>query len=268
MDLEFIVEEDIELKEFLRRKNFSKRFISKLLLEKTDIYINGTVYSKNYMLKKGDKVKIQTKESTVVKSVEKEIEIVFEDEYILVVNKPKDLVVIPSRLHYEDSLAGRVLNYLQKTKQNQAIHIVNRLDYLTSGLVIFAKSSIVQYELSKTKIQKKYLCLVDGVVEKKNGTINLKISKSNNGIKREVSDEGKPSITEYKVIKEENGKSLVEVNLLTGRTHQIRVHFSYVNHPLCGDTLYGGSEGEFFLKSYYLSFTLPLNGKHYELTIK
>lgn len=264
MILSFDVSSDCELKSFLLENGFSKRQVSCLLLEKDNIFINGKVYEKDFLLNKGDKVKITLNEKTTVNPVDKPIDVFFEDEYLLVVIKESGLVVIPSKAHFFDSLAGRVLNYFNQKNENCGIHVVNRLDKDTSGLVIFAKSSFVHFSLSKTEIIKKYKALVSGVLERSSGEINAKIIKSNSGIKREISEKGQSAKTLYKVIGVENENSLVDIELKTGRTHQIRVHFKSINHPLVGDTLYGGSKGRFYLNCYYMSFVLPINNKRYE----
>ncbi len=268
MTFEFNVEKEINLKEFLLENNFSKRTVSRLLLEKKNVFINGVVYGKDFLLHVGDKVRIVQEEETKVLPKEGKLDVVFEDDLVLVVNKPSGIAVIPSKAHYEDNLSSTVLAYLNKKGEKASLHVVNRLDLSTAGLVVFAKSGHVHSLISNAKITKKYLACVDGLLEKKVGTINYKIKKSSDGIKREVSSLGKTAITEYKVLKEKNGKSLVDISLKTGRTHQIRVHFSYIGHPLCGDTLYGKSDLPFFLCSYYLAFGLPSFNKNYVFSLE
>ena len=187
------------------------------------------------------------------------IDIAYEDEHYLIVNKKRgDLI------HSEasnDTLANKVAGYFQIHHIRRLIRINNRLDIDTEGLVIFSKdllaSSYIDYLIREKKLTKKYYALVHNRFSKKAGEISLPISSDrHNNNKMVISKNGKKALTRYEVIK--NGKlSLLDVNLLTGRTHQIRVHFSYINHPLVGDAIYGQGDGELMLQAYYLSFFQP-----------
>lgn len=268
MVLEYKINEKIDIKSFLLKNSFSLNIVNKLLNEKSNIFINNNVYTNNYTLNFGDTLKVViTDEKSTVIPIKKDIDIVYEDEYFLVVNKPKDLATIPSFSHYENNLAGRVLNYFNSQNYNIGIHIVNRLDYATCGIVVFAKNKFIHQLMSKVEICKKYRCVAKGIFENDNGIINAKIDRiSTSSIKRAVLASGKTAITKYNVISTDGNNTLLDIELLTGRTHQIRVHMLHIGHPLIGDTLYGDTQNppsSFYLCSYFISFTFPINNKQY-----
>lgn len=172
------------------------------------------------------------------------LDIIYEDEYLLAINKPANMPVHPSMLHYEETLSNAVKYYFDTLNLKRKIRIVNRLDKDTSGIVIFAKNEYIQECLikqMKTKeLKKEYLAVVTGYLQKKSDTLCFPISRKEGSIiERTVNPNGDIAITHYNILKEQNNLSLVHVFLETGRTHQIRVHFSHINHPILGDILYG-----------------------------
>ena len=172
------------------------------------------------------------------------LDIVYEDDYLLIVNKQKNQATIPTINHYTNNLSSDVANYYLENNILSKIHCVTRLDYETSGLVIFAKHQYIHNLLMKTKIEKYYIAKVHGIINE-NGIIKLPIKKDpNDKKKRIISNDGKESITEYNIINYDKNCTLVKIHLLTGRTHQIRVHFSSIGHPLVGDSLYGNDRNK------------------------
>ncbi len=172
------------------------------------------------------------------------LDISYEDEDLIIINKPGDMVVHPSYAHYMDSLSNYLAGYYEKTGQKHVVRTVGRLDRETSGLVIFAKNRHSAALLSKQKEnmsrRKEYLALCSGVFEDNSGTINAPIRRMpDERMIRQVHPEGKEAITHYKVEKQFEDYALVRLLLDTGRTHQIRVHMSYIGHPLLGDNFYG-----------------------------
>ena len=173
-----------------------------------------------------------------------DLNIVFEDDWLLVVNKPAGIAIHPSVLHYSDSLCNGIRFYFDKIGLKKKIRPVNRLDLNTSGLVVFAKCEYIQEclinQMKNNQFKKEYLAVCDGIFNEKSGTINLPIARKRNSIiERCISENGQTAITHYEVLKEFDNYSLVKCSLETGRTHQIRVHMSAIGHPLLGDSLYG-----------------------------
>ena len=173
-----------------------------------------------------------------------DLNIIFEDDWILVVNKPAWIAIHPSVLHYSDSLCNGIRFYFDKIGLKKKIRPVNRLDLNTSGLVVFAKCEYIQEclinQMKKNQFKKEYLAICDGIFDEKSGTINLPIARKENSIiERCISENGQTAITHYEILKEFDNYSLVKCSLETGRTHQIRVHMSAIGHPLLGDSLYG-----------------------------
>ena len=172
------------------------------------------------------------------------LNIIFEDDWLLVVNKPAGIAIHPSVLHYYDSLCNGIKFYFDKIGLKKKIRPVNRLDLNTSGLVVFAKCEYIQEylinQMKNNQFKKEYLAVCNGFFDKKSGTINLPIARKENSIiERCISENGQTAITHYEVLKEFDNYSLVKCSLETGRTHQIRVHMSAIGHPLLGDSLYG-----------------------------
>ena len=172
------------------------------------------------------------------------LNIIFEDDWLLVVNKPSGIAIHPSVLHYSDSLCNGIKFYFDKIGLKKKIRPVNRLDLNTSGLVVFAKCEYIQEclinQMKNNQFKKEYLAVCNGFFDKKSGTINLPIARKENSIiERCISENGQTAITHYEVLKEFDNYSLVKCSLETGRTHQIRIHMSAIGHPLLGDSLYG-----------------------------
>lgn len=172
------------------------------------------------------------------------LDIVFEDEWLLIVNKPANLATHPSILHFSDSLCNGVRFYFDSIGLKKKVRPVNRLDLNTSGLIVFAKCEYIQEclisQMKMNLFKKDYLAICDGIFKNKTGIINLPIARKENSIiERCISEDGQHSVTNYEVLKEFNSYSLVKCSLETGRTHQIRVHMSSIGHPLIGDSLYG-----------------------------
>ena len=200
------------------------------------------------------------------------IDIVYEDEDLILLNKKGDMVVHPSYAHYKDSLSNALAGYYKKTGQEHVMRVIGRLDRETSGLIIFAKNrhsaSILSRKSERMSRRKEYLALCSGIFETKEGTVDAPIERiPGQRMIREVRDDGKRATTHYKVEKEFQDFSLVRLKLDTGRTHQIRVHMSYIGHPLLGDNLYGkeieDNKGltRAALHACHLEFEQPITGE-------
>ena len=179
------------------------------------------------------------------------LEILFEDADLAVVVKPRGMVVHPAAGHSEGTLVNALLGNLDELSGiggEKRPGIVHRLDKDTSGVMMVAKNDETQTELSRMlkdrEIEKHYLALVEGVMKEKEGVVDAPIGRSKKDRKKMAVDpEGRPAVTEWKVLAEGRGCSLLDVHILTGRTHQIRVHMRSIHHPVCGDPLYGAEKG-------------------------
>ena len=284
MELEYIVDKEFDnINQILVGKfNLSTRLINKLIKNKK-VTVNGSFLDTRNVPNIGDKIIIDfsyEEDNSNIVPKEMNLNILYEDEWMLVINKPSGIAIHPSILHFNDSLSNGVRFYFDKIGLKKKIRPVNRLDLNTSGVIIFAKCEYIQEELSKQMqkniFKKEYLCIVNGIFpsDKKLGTINLPIARKNGSIiERCISEDGQNSITHYEVLKEFKDKnySLVKCLLETGRTHQIRVHMKELLHPLLGDTLYGTSSNLInrqALHSYLVSFIHPVTKKEMKIVAK
>jgi 23S rRNA pseudouridine1911/1915/1917 synthase len=237
------------IKEFLKAHQISKAALTDIKFSGGKILVNAEEMNVRYSLKIGDQLSVifpleMPSEGLLGESIP--LEIIFEDEFVLVVNKPAFMNTIPSREHPTGSLANALLGYYKEIGLLAATHIVTRLDRNTSGLVLVAKHRHVHHLLSEQQksglVKRTYVALVHGRLMEDVGTIKVPIGrKSVSIIEREVSDSGQYACTHFRVLERMDRFTYVELQLETGRTHQIRVHMSYLGHPLLGDDLYGGS---------------------------
>lgn len=239
------------LRFFLRERCLlSRKAITDIKFNGGCILLNGMEVTVRAVVHEGDLVTVHLpaeKVSDAVQAESIEMDIVYEDEHLLVINKQAGMPTIPSREHPDQTLANAMLGYFQKKGIPATFHAVNRLDKDTSGLLLIAKHRFAHDRLSKLqqggKVKRFYEAIVEGHLDKKKGTIDAPISRRPDSIiARKVSGEGQRAITHYEVKSEVGPFTHMEVQLETGRTHQIRVHFAYLNHPLAGDDLYGGSQ--------------------------
>lgn len=248
MELKYIVKSNkFNINQILQNElKISSRLLYKLIKMQKILLNNEVCDTRNYAFL-GDIITINfdyEEDNSNIVPTEMNLDIIFEDDWLLVVNKPAGIAIHPSVLHYSDSLCNGIRFYFDKIGLKKKVRPVNRLDLNTSGLVIFAKCEYIQEclinEMKGNKFKKEYLAVCNGIFEKKSGTINLPIARKENSIiERCVSENGQNAITHYKVLKEFENYSLVKCSLETGRTHQIRVHMSAIGHPLLGDSLYG-----------------------------
>ena len=268
----------LRIEQYLRRRGYSYQNLTQLKKMRESILINSVWSYMRTQLKNGDilTVHIQEPESSPnIPPVKLPLDIVYEDEDIVVVNKPAGMPVHPSLNNYENSLANGLMYYYQEQGKPFIFRCTNRLDRDTSGLTVVAKhmvsSSILSSMGMRHEITREYLAIVRGALKPSEGTIDAPIGRTGSSlIERKIDFEnGERAVTHYRVVEEQNGHSLISLILETGRTHQIRVHMKYIGHPLVGDYLYN-PDMEYIdrqaLHSHRLSFTHPVTGEKMEFT--
>jgi 23S rRNA pseudouridine1911/1915/1917 synthase len=266
--------ENLEIKDFLKDQHVSKTALTDIKFNGGFILVNNVAENVRYKLADGDHLKVifpieVASGDMIPTSIP--LNIVYEDAYLLVINKQPYLPTIPSREHPTISLANGLLYYYQQIGLKSTTHIVNRLDRDTSGLMVVAKYRHVHHlfveQQKKGKLKRKYEAITHGVIHNQSGTINAPIGrKSDSIIERTVRDDGQTAITHYRIVQAFSDKDMshVAIQLETGRTHQIRVHLSYIGHPLVGDDLYGGSKDVInrqALHCCHITFVHPLSNE-------
>ena len=260
------------LKELLKAYFYiSDRLLLKLK-KNYKILVNGNISNIYSPLFVNDYVEVfldfEEDNSNIV-PVKMDLKILYEDDAFLIIDKPAGIPVHPSMDHFTDSLSNGVRYYFDSIKLKKKIRPVNRLDRNTSGIVIFAKNEYIQEclvrQMKSDIFQKDYIAICEGKFEQEEGVINAPIARKEDSIiERCVNENGDMAITEYKVLKynEQNNYTVVACTLKTGRTHQIRVHLSYIGHPILGDTLYGNPSNLIdrqALHSYRVKFIHPIS---------
>lgn len=245
-------DEGTVLRQFLKdRLQLSSRYIKKLTQEKRFLLINGRPVTVRYRLQAGDRFCLKFPEETRSESLLAEdlpLDVVYEDDWLLVLYKDAGIPSIPSLEHPRGTIANALLGYYQAKELPYTVHIVTRLDKGTSGLMLVAKHHLSHSRLSQAqrqgRIERYYEALVEGRVERNRGKIDRPIRRKQSSIiEREVGPGGQEAITYFNVVRRYRHYTHVQLRLETGRTHQIRVHFSSLGHPVVGDTLYGAREG-------------------------
>ncbi len=235
----------------------SRNKIQKFIKEEF-ILVNEVPIKQSYKLKENDKVDIKIPiefgSTTEVEPEPIDIEIVYSDSDIVVINKPHGLVVHPAHGHYSHTLVNAILYHFPEMKKNTNLlrfGIVHRLDKDTSGLLVIAKNDYAQMNLSMQfkgrKVQKEYIAIVKGLIKNRTGEIQNRIGRSPMNRKKMsvLLTGGRDTFTEYKVIEYFKNYTYVQLHPLTGRTHQLRVHMSYIGNPIVGDTIYSKKKGEY-----------------------
>lgn len=265
MKKEYIVssqEEGLRINEFAYLKGISKKALKDIKM-KGDILVDSKHQTVRYVLTRNQKIIFcYPIEENHIEAEDIPIDIVYEDDYLMVIDKPKGIACVPTRTYPSHTLVNAIKGYYQKNNISSTVHLVNRLDKDTSGLMLVAKYRDIHHYFCENikSIKRIYHANVEGILDQ--GTIDLPIYKVDKQMKRIIDKRGKPSITHYHSIKSYDDHSLVECCLDTGRTHQIRVHMTSIGHPLIGDLLYGGRNGDFYLESVEISFIHPITKEY------
>ena len=253
----------------------------KRLLEEEKIHVNGKVEKSSYKVKNGDNIEIEIPDAkeTKLEAQNIPVPVIYEDKDIIVVNKPKGMVVHPANGNPDGTLVNAILAMCKGSLSGIGGEIrpgiVHRLDKDTSGLLIVAKNDEAHIKMSKQiqdrKVEKRYIALVRGNVPDDEATIDMPIARSKVDRKKMAVDKnGKEAVTHFKVLKRYGNYTLLEIKIDTGRTHQIRVHMSYIGYPVVGDSVYSSGKNEFgiegqMLHARYLKFKHPITGKELNL---
>ena len=281
MEITYTIEENNKtIKQILKERLFiSDRLLTFLKKNSLILYNNDKITNLNILARLNSTVTVDLnfeEDNNNIVPIKMDLKIIYEDEALLIIDKPVGIPVHPSILHYTNRLSNGVKYYFDSINLKKKIRPVNRLDRNTSGIVIFAKNQYIQecliHQMQTKEFKKTYLAVVEGHLKKLNGTIDAPITRKENSIiERCVAENGEKSITHYKVLKQnfEKNYDIVECLLETGRTHQIRVHLSYIGHPLIGDTLYGNNSkyiSRQALHAYKVEFIHPITNKLTQFT--
>ncbi|MBO5040573.1 MAG: RluA family pseudouridine synthase [Clostridia bacterium] len=267
------------LREYLRNVlRLSRAELTELKKRDDGILLNGVRVTVRALLKEGDELVLSRDDiasSEGVKPVPLPLDILYEDDDVIALNKPPFMPTHPSHEHQSDTLANALAYYFESKGIPFVFRAVNRLDRDTSGVVLVAKNKnsafVLAKQIAEFKVTKKYIAIVDGEVLS-SGKIGGNIRRIEDGkMRRGVFPDGQYALTEYEVLGVKNGLSALLVSPKTGRTHQIRVHTSYIGHPILGDTLYGNENGSELisrqaLHAYSLTFSLPSNNETITVT--
>ena len=258
-------EENIRIDAYLSKKLEMSRVAIKRLLENEKIYVNKKIVKPSYKIQLNDVIMVENEEPTEIsiKAQDIPIKVLYEDNDILVVNKPKGMVVHPANGNPDGTLVNAVMAICKDSLSGIGGKIrpgiVHRLDKNTSGAIIIAKNDVAHIKLTDMlknhEIEKTYIALVRGIIKENEATINIPIARSISDRKKmAVARNGKEAITHFKVLKRsyENDCTLLEVKIETGRTHQIRVHLSYIGHPVIGDDVYSNGKNKWGIKGQCL----------------
>lgn len=276
MVLQHTATRDGKLLTFLRRELGLSNGLMKRLKYQDSYHVNGVPAHTNHPVKAGDSITVRiTENAHHIHAEQGDLDILFEDEAIIALDKPAGMIIHPTFNRVEGTLANRLLGYYQRTGQPSAIHLVSRLDRDTAGVVLIAKNAhmhaILCDNMQTHTIQKTYLASVWKHPETDSGEINLPIARlSPTSLLRCVREDGKPAISQYHVLERSEHTTLLRLHPQTGRTHQLRVHCAHMGFPILGDVQYGTAESQVFslaqginhqqLLAAAITFPHPLTG--------
>ena len=269
MELKHVAMRDGRLSSFLKDEMKMSTGLVNRLKWQQKIFVNGAPQHNDFAVKTGDVITAMLdEEEPNYPPQDGDLTILYEDDHILVVDKPAGMLIHPSHSKNDGTLANFVLGYYVKTNQKCAFHPVTRLDRDTFGIVLLTKNSHIHALMQETDLKKTYYALVCGGPTEDAGIIDAPIGrKPLPSLLREVREDGKRSITEFRVLERGDGYTKLALNPVTGRTHQLRVHCAYMGYPILGDPQYGHGSADFglthqMLCAKRLEFTHPITGKN------
>ena len=258
MELRWIAQREGRLSSFLRGEMQLSYSLMNKLKWGDSIQVNGVPQRTNFPVSPGDVITVRLDEEQPEYPAEDgPLSIIYEDDFLMAVDKPAGMLIHPSRSKFDGTLANFVAGYYRKTGQKSAFHPLTRLDRDTFGIVLLAKNAHVHTLLQETKVQKTYHALTFGWMVEDSGSIDAPIARRPlPSLLRYVGPEGKPSVTEFAVL--ERREKICKLALLpvTGRTHQLRVHCAHVGHPILGDPQYGSEESQAFSQTLSLPYQM------------
>ena len=272
MELKWVADRDGRLSSFLRGEMRMSSALMNKLKWGDSIQVNGVPQRTNYPVKSGDRITVALDEEEPDYPAEEGVlRVIYEDDWLLAVDKPAGMLIHPSRARNYGTLANLVLGYYQKTGQKSAFHPMTRLDRDTFGIVLLAKNSHVHTLLQQCSVKKTYHALTFGWAEGENGVIDAPIARRPlPSLLRYVGEEGKPSVTKWCILERKEPICKLALEPVTGRTHQLRVHCTHLGHPILGDPQYGNVQslalsaelglGSQMLCARRLEFAHPMTG--------
>ncbi len=273
MELKHIATREGRLSSFLLDEMHMSTGLMNKLKWGDSLKVNGNPQRTNYPVQPGDVITVQLDEEAPEYPAEDgKLTVLYEDDFLLAVDKPAGMLIHPSHSCNSGTLANFVAGYYAKTGQKCAFHPMTRLDRDTFGIVLLAKNAYVHTRLQQISVQKRYRALVFVGPEADAGVIDAPIArKPLPSLLREIREDGKPSVTRFRVLSRNDQTSVLELEPVTGRTHQLRLHCAYMGYPILGDPQYGSEESQAFSKSLGLShqqlcareliFSHPITGK-------
>ena len=284
MEIRVIDNDGVRLDKYLMEKMDVSRSKIQKLIDNENILVNGCVCKSSYVVKIDDNIEIKSMDDEEI-NVEAEnipLDIIYEDEYLIVVNKPSGMVVHPGNGNYNHTLVNALMyhcNNLSSVNGSVRPGIVHRIDADTSGLLLVAKNDMVHNDLAKQisekSVVRKYICLVHGIINEDSATIDAPIGRDKRNRKKMcvTGDNSKDAVTNIRVLERYSNATLIECILETGRTHQIRVHMEYINHPVVNDPVYGYNrvdDKEFgqMLHAKEIGFVHPMTGEFMDFTVE
>lgn len=263
------------VKILLSELKISAKTITALKKKPDGITVNGQHVTVRHTLSEGEVLRLDISDEQSSKNIvpaDLPVKILFENESVIVSNKPPFMPTHPSHGHYDDTLANALCHYMKKSGEPFVFRPVNRLDRNTSGVVLVAKDRVsaasLSHSLQNGSVRKEYLAILEGIPAQKSGKIETYIRRREESIiYREVCRKGSDAdyaLTEYEVLEAANGHTLVSASPITGRTHQLRLHFAHMGCPILGDDLYGNEShiiGRQALHAYSLTFPCPVSGE-------